>query len=122
MPKDELKELRAVLREAVKASRRSLRELENEMGIGHGNLKRLLDGDLEIRVHHLVALARQLQVHPKEFLELGFPDWPARHQLAEWMTPDRRKSARRASSPLSPEIEARLREIVREELATRQKA
>ena len=81
MPKDQLHELRAVLREAVTATRRGYREIEDQLGIGHGTLKRLLDGDFEIRAYHLTQLARLLKVHPKEFFELAFPDWPAQHRL-----------------------------------------
>ena len=39
-----MSELRAVLREAVAACRRSNRDLEDELGLGHGSLQRMLDG------------------------------------------------------------------------------
>lgn len=96
MRQDELSELRAVLREAVAACRRSNRDLEDDLGLGHGSLQRMLDGRIDIRVHHLVEIARILQVHPMEFLELAFPDWPAHHHLTEWMRPDLRKKARKS--------------------------
>jgi hypothetical protein len=117
MPVDELEELRVVLREAVAACRLSFREIEHEFGLGHGSLKRLLDGEVDIRVHHLVEFARILQVHPMEFLELGFPDWPSRHRLTDWMRPGSRIRRNRQALPSTREELADLvRGIVQEEL------
>ena len=124
MLQDDLSELRAVLREAVAACRRSNRDLEDDLGLGHGSLLRMLDGRIEIRVHHLVALARILQVHPMEFLELAFPDWPARHHLTEWMKPDLRKRAKkRPGLPATrEELSELVRGLVQEELDARENA
>ena len=121
MRQEDLGELRAVLREAVAACRRSNRDLEDDLGLGHGSLQRMLDGRIDVRVQHLVAIARLLQVHPMEFLELGFPDWPARHHLTDWMQPDLRKRARkRPGLPATREELAELvRGIVQEELDAR---
>ncbi|HWN43364.1 MAG TPA: hypothetical protein VNW71_14145 [Thermoanaerobaculia bacterium] len=122
MRQDDLSELRAVLREAVVACRRSNRDLEDDLGLGHGSLQRMLDGRIDIRVHHLVEIARILQVHPMEFLELGFPDWPARHHLSEWMKPDLRKRAtKRPGLPATrEELSELVRGIVREEIDARE--
>lgn len=118
MPQDDLNGLRAVLREAVAACRRSSRDMEEELGLGHGSLQRLLDGRIDIRVQHLLAIARLLQIHPVEFLELGFPEWPARYRLIDWMGPDQRKrAAGKSGLPTTREELAELiRGIVREEL------
>lgn len=40
---------------------------------GRGNLERLLNGTLELRVRHLLAFARLLSIPPAELLELGCP-------------------------------------------------
>lgn len=122
MRQDPLSELRAVLREAVAATHRTNYELEKELGLGHGSLQRLFDGRVDVRVHHLLALARILQVHPMEFLELAFPDWPARHHLTDWMKPDlRKKAGKRPGLPSTREELAELvRGIVQEELDARE--
>ena len=118
MSRDELSELRALVREAVAACRRSNRELEDALGLGHGTLQRLLDGRIDIKVHHLLGLARLLQVHPMEFLEQGFPDWPARHRLVDWRDPDqRKKAAGKSGLPATrEELSELIRGIVLEEL------
>lgn len=36
-----------------------------------------------------------------EFLELGFPDWPSRHRLTDWMRPDSRDLTRPRALGLS---------------------
>src|SRR5262245_24725231 len=122
MLQEDLSELRAVLREAVAACRRSNRELEDELGLGHGSLLRMLDGEVDVRVQHLVAIARLLQVHPMEFLELGFPDWPVRHHLTDWMSPDLRKKATKQPGLPSTreELSELVRGIVQEELDARE--
>jgi hypothetical protein len=119
MPKDELHELRAVLREAVAATRRPYREIEDQLGIGHGTLKRILAGDFEIRAYHLTQLARLLRVHPKEFFELAFPDWPAQHRLSDWVTPDRRKALPRQTHfpDNTAELAELIRDLIRQELS-----
>lgn len=122
MRQEDLSELRAVLREAVAACRRSNRDLEDDLGLGHGSLQRMLDGQVDVRVQHLVALARLLQVHPMEFLELGFPDWPVHHHLTDWMRPDLRKRARKRPGLPSTreELSELIRGIVQEEFDARE--
>ncbi len=124
MRQEDLSELRAVLREAVAACRRPNRELEDELGLGHGSLLRMLDGQVDVRVQHLVAIARLLQVHPMEFLELGFPDWPVHHHLTDWMRPDLRKRARKRPGLPSTreELFELVRGIVQDELDAREAA
>lgn len=112
---DDLRGVREILREAVAALRMSPREIEDRLGLGHGTLKRVLDGEIDLRVRHLLALSRLLDVHPKSFLELGLPDWPARHQLQEWMPPSLRKAAKNAG--VSAELLNAIRSVVREEIS-----
>ena len=82
-----LQTLRQVIRDAVQASRKPARELERILGLGSGNLARLLDGSLDLRVRHLVALAELLDVPPADFLELGFPKARRANQpgLSDWI-------------------------------------
>ena len=72
-PEDD-RQLRSLLRQAVAVSPLTTRQLERAMGLGSGYLGRLLDGRLEIKVRHLVDLARLLRVPPSHFLHFGCPD------------------------------------------------
>ncbi|HSN88989.1 MAG TPA: hypothetical protein VL025_19650 [Thermoanaerobaculia bacterium] len=114
-PKDDLQGLREILREAVAALRLPTREIEDRLGLGHSTLKKILDGEIDLRVRHLLALARLLDIHPRDFLDLGLSDWPARHNLREWLSPDHRKSAQ--PTEISGELAEAIRALVREEIA-----
>ena len=114
-----LQTLRQVLRDAVQASRRTNRELERILGLGSGNLARLLDGSLDLRVRHLVALAELLDVPPADFLELGFPKARRTDQarLSDWIGAPRPASSLPATRE---ELSGMIREIVEEILARRE--
>lgn len=126
------KRLRAVVRDAVDASKRPARDLEREIGLGTGNLARLLDGRLEIRLHHLLGLAGVLRVPPADFVELGFPEAAsaAKHRLSDWLRPAPSEPPAPASVAAAAALPASsaaaladvVREVVREELARQQSA
>lgn len=94
------------------------------MGLGSGNLARLLDGSLEIRVRHLVGLARILDIPPGDFLELAFPEMTqnAGHRLTDWIGPRQpsykpKTQAQAASQPkLDENLKTLIQEAVREEI------
>ena len=57
-----------LLREKVMLSRRSHRELERELSLGHGTIGNLLRGKTELRFRHLAMLGRALGFDPVELL------------------------------------------------------
>ncbi len=73
MDKD-LRQLRSLIREALGRSAQPTRSLEDELGIGHGNLAHLLSGQLELKVRHLLSISRLLGVPPHRLIELGCPE------------------------------------------------
>lgn len=123
MADKDLKELRQLLREAVDASRMHVRDIEAAVGVGHGNLDRLLNGTLELRVRHLLAFARLLSIPPAELLELGCrtATQTAQRRLVDWLGPERSQRLGGASRlPATPEeLSEMIRMIVREELEAR---
>jgi hypothetical protein len=122
MSDQDLASLRDLLREAVAGSRLTGREAEAVLGIGHGNLERLLNGTLELRIRHVLALARHLQVSPADFFAMGCPEavGAAQHDLAEWVTPPRRRQAGQAPLPkTADDLAALIRSAVQQELAAR---
>src|SRR6185295_17669627 len=74
MSEQDLRQLRQVLRRAVRAAGLKNRELEHRLGIGSGNIYRMLDGTLDLRVRHLLELADLLEIPPSDLLELGCPN------------------------------------------------
>jgi hypothetical protein len=57
-----------LLREKVRLSRRSHRELERELNLGHGTIGNLFRGRTELRFRHLGMLGRALGFDPVEIL------------------------------------------------------
>ncbi len=74
MAQNDLFQLRQVFNDAVKAIPMPVREMERRLGVGSGNLYRLLDGSLDLRIRHLLALAEILEVPPTDFLAMGCPE------------------------------------------------
>jgi hypothetical protein len=120
MSEKDLQQLRLVLREAVYANPMPVREMERRLGIGHGNLYRMLDGSLDMRVRHLLALADLLGVPPTDFLEMGCPDAIKRapRRLSDLLgAPSRGRAAEPTVAALSlPELKELIRGAIREEL------
>jgi len=122
MSDSDLLTLRALVREALPTYHGAGRAIENALGIGHGNLAHLLDGRLELRVRHLLAIAKMLGVPPHQFLELGCPETndAARRDLTDFVSmslpPERRVAVQAAKVP---ELDKRIRKIVNEELEAR---
>src|SRR5215210_2334026 len=60
--------LRDALNARIRLSRRSLRSLEKEIGLGHGTLSNMLRGRSELRVRHLELVGRALGVTVPELV------------------------------------------------------
>jgi hypothetical protein len=63
------------------------RDLESALEIGHGRLEECLNGTRELRVCHVVNLARLLKVKPSDFFRLAYADDEASapNQLEDWI-------------------------------------
>ena len=123
MSDKDLLQLRQVLRQAVDKIRMPVREIERRLGIGSGNLYRLIDGSLDVRIRHLLALADLLGVPPTDFLEMGCPDAVQRatRRLSDWIGASTQKSTSppTATTFSIEELTELLRNTVREELDQR---
>ena len=121
----DMRELLTFLRQCVEASRKPSSEIEEACGLGHGRLKMLLAGTLELRVRHLLGLARLLGVPPADFFVLGCTaaQKAATHPLAEYLGPAyRRKLAATAAPQDTPELRELVRAIVREEMGPQRRS
>lgn len=57
-----------LLRQRLRSTRRSQRDLERELNLGHGTLGNLLRGRTELRMRHLKMLGKALGFDPIELL------------------------------------------------------
>ena len=109
----DLKTLHELVRQVLDQTRLTKRRLEEEIGLGHGTLEQLLAGRQDLRVRHLLALARLLRVAPHQLLEIGCPEATAaaEQDLAVWL--GRPQEPAKQVADLS---EATVRALVRDEL------
>ncbi|HKH46616.1 MAG TPA: hypothetical protein VKM72_18295 [Thermoanaerobaculia bacterium] len=112
---DGLDLVRALLSMALSKLPISPRQIEDALQIGHGTLPRLLDGRMDLKLHHLLPLCQVLQIHPSHLLERGLPHWEAARTIDDWLPPDHRQAARPAA--LSDELLQAIRTVVREEIS-----
>ena len=117
MYEEEPGRLLALLAELVARSGRPLREIERSLGVGHGWLRLLLAGRMEIKVRHICDLARELGFTPGEFFRQAYPDATrsvldqVRKDVNEILPPKLRRRQ------LNSKARVEVREIFREELA-----
>src|SRR5258706_11668754 len=115
----DLSSLRALLREAIAATRFTTREAEEALGMAHGSLERVLTGKLELKVRHILALAAILKVSPADFFVLGCPsaNGAAQNEVIEWLSPPARRAVKVAPTAKSSPLTDLVRTTIREELA-----
>jgi len=84
-------------------------EIERKLDWSAGYVSRLLKGTIEMRLSHLFAILRAIEVPPSEFLRYVFPlgsCFPQRDRPAGTLDPARRPVAR------GDELDERIREVV----------
>jgi transcriptional regulator with XRE-family HTH domain len=64
----QVQKLTQILDEAAHRTRRSRRSLERELGLAHGYLGNLFRGRTELKVYHLLLLAKLLHLDPNDLL------------------------------------------------------
>lgn len=111
------KALRQLLREAVEAlldDGWTKRALGRRLGVGNGNLGKLLSGESRLTVDHLLAFAEVLDVPVSQLLSLAFPEQEAAagRSLSDWIA--RRGPAERDAALAGlPRTRAELEEVLR---------
>jgi transcriptional regulator with XRE-family HTH domain len=78
MGKNDPRSLRLLelVREEVRRSGRSLRDLERELNLGHGTLGNIFRGRTELRLRHVAMLAGVLHFEPSELLQKAYRTEP----------------------------------------------
>lgn len=112
----ELSPLRTVLARAVAAARLPVRTVEEALDLPRGGWEKLLAGRRILRVQHLLALARLLDIPPGDFLDLGLPEASraADRRLSDWLSPT--SPPFKPPQPAAPDWETVIRDAVRREL------
>jgi transcriptional regulator with XRE-family HTH domain len=70
---DEVKRMLNVLRTSIRLLGLTNREIERRLGLTPSYVSRLFAGAIELKVEHVVAIARAMGLQPWEFFELAYP-------------------------------------------------
>ena len=70
----EAQRLLHVLRQSMKLLGFTNRDIERKLGLSASYLSRLFSGLIELRVSHIVDIARVIGVEPEEIFHLAFPE------------------------------------------------
>ncbi|MFP5288723.1 MAG: helix-turn-helix domain-containing protein [Thermoanaerobaculia bacterium] len=72
-PSAEVRRLRTMLKTAMKVLGFTNRDVERKLGLSGSYLSRLFSGMIDLKVDHVVAIARVIGVEPEEIFQLAFP-------------------------------------------------
>ncbi len=75
--KEESQRLLCVLKSSIRQRNMSVRELERKLGLSQGYMQSLFKGRIELKVTHVYAIARVLEIEPLAlFLQVSPPEDP----------------------------------------------
>jgi transcriptional regulator with XRE-family HTH domain len=116
MSDHDIRNMRKMLHQVINAAGLADRQVEDAMGLGHGRLGRLFDGSMEIKLRHLLGLARRLKISPGELVAMGSPETEQlkERRVADWLGISEPKAQRVETPP--NDLDERIRRAVREEL------
>lgn len=121
----DLQNFRYLLGQLIRAERVPRRQVEGRLGVGHKNLEKLLDGTMEVRLRHILAVAEWLGVRPGELVDLGCPETAAaaRRKVTDILAPGREAIeaglARKRAPEAGGDLEAMVQRVVRQVLEQR---
>ncbi len=70
---EEALRLAGLLKTLAKTQRRSIRSLEQQMGVGTSIFHKVLKGEVTLQVRHLLMIADALEIGWEEFFHLAYP-------------------------------------------------
>jgi transcriptional regulator with XRE-family HTH domain len=120
--KEEVDRLLNVLRTSIRLLGLTNREIERRLGLTPSYVSRIFSGTIELKMEHVLAIARAMGLEPWEFFELAYPrrsdptseSFRAIRTLLRDMQPPPEPPARPAAGLTAEEIEQKIQESVRE--------
>jgi transcriptional regulator with XRE-family HTH domain len=122
--KAEVDRLLNVLRTSIRLLGLTNREIERRLGLTPSYISRIFSGTIELKMEHVLAIARAIGLAPWEFFELAYPrrsdppseSFQAIRTLLRDMQPPPEPPARQAAGLTAEEIEQKIQESVRKAL------
>lgn len=126
MPEPEIERLLQLVKTVMRMLGVTNRELSRRLGINPSHLSRILNGQLELKVEHLLKMSAAMGLQPDEFFRLAYPtrtEPPTESaQVLRGLLPEGRAALGPPAQPASAapgvgiteeEIERRIQESVR---------
>jgi transcriptional regulator with XRE-family HTH domain len=70
---EEVERITRLLRDAIKLSKRSNREVEKKLGMSGGYLSRLFAGVMDLRMEHVLAICNAIDFPVAQFFRAAYP-------------------------------------------------
>lgn len=82
-PEDESRRLARLLGTLLKLDHRSVRSVEQELGLGSSALGKVLNGYIRLQASHIFMILNVLEMSPAQFFHAAYPRRPGAHRLLE---------------------------------------
>lgn len=106
---EESRRLANLLAQLVRLSRRSVRSIEQEHGVGSSGLGKVLNGTVRLQTGHIFMILETLGMTPGQFFQLAYPRREKLHPLVEEMR--KTQGLRDAEEPVAADFEAQVRNV-----------
>lgn len=107
----ESRRLATLLYDLLRLTHRSVRSVEQELGVGSSGLGKVLNGTIRLSVGHILMVTAVLGMTPGQFFQLAYPNKEPLHPLSEEL---RRVQGlpKLAGEQGSPELEVLIRRTI----------
>jgi len=109
-PDEESRRLARLLGGLLKLDHRSVRSVEQDLGLGSSALGKVLNGNIRLQVSHIFMVLNVLEMTPAQFFHTVYPRKPALHRLTQELREAQGLPA--VDEPNDPELEAKIKRIL----------
>jgi hypothetical protein len=110
-PERESARLARLLGQLLKLDGRSVRSVEQLLGLGSSGLGKVLNGNIRLQVSHVLMVTNVLEMTPAQFFHMAYPTKPRPHRLMSELRRTQGLPIEDENETESPEFEARVRRV-----------
>jgi len=110
-PDEESRRLARILGQLLKLDHRSVRSVEQDLGLGSSALGKVLNGNIRLQVSHVFMVLNVLEMTPAQFFYTVYPKRPPIHRLTKELRETQGLPAVE-EEPNDPELEAKVKRVL----------
>jgi len=110
-PDEESRRLARLLGSLLKLDHRSVRSVEQDLGLGSSALGKVLNGNIRLQASHIFMVLNVLEMTPAQFFHMVYPRKPRMHRLTQELREAQGLPAA-DEEPNDPELEAKVKRIL----------